>query len=153
VKSKFDWRAAYFNVVCLAGVIVFLIAAIGAGHGALRLVFPSLSMDEHDWRQAESFEAYKRWGGKDIRAPRPVVEPAGNAIEAESNATEEELRTEWAEYRELLIEGEKRRGLFDLMQSLMTLIIAVPVYWWHRRGARAVRSEDVEKIELDGNLE
>ena len=53
LKTKFDWRAAYFNVVSLVAVIVFLAAANGAGHGVLRLIFPTLSMNQDDWQQVK----------------------------------------------------------------------------------------------------
>ena len=146
MKSKFDWRAAYFNLVSLVGIIVFLIAAINGGHGLMRMIVPKLSMPQHEWKQVQSFEAYKNRRGKPSRAARlaeGLVEgPTEGAAEAQVEESEEELRREWAEHRELAIEGEKRRGLWNLLQALVTLVVAVPVYWWHRRGAKRLKDLD-----------
>lgn len=142
MKTKFDWRAAYFNVVSLVGVIVFLIAAINGGHGLLRMMVPKLSMPQYEWQQVQSFEAYKNGRGKPRWAARPVEESAATPVDVQEEDSEEELRRAWAEHRTLAIEGEKRRGLWDLLQAMVTLVVAVPVYWWHRRGAKRHRDLD-----------
>lgn len=142
LKTKFDWRAAYFNVVSLVGVIVILIAAISGGHGVLRMIVPKLSMPQYEWQQVQSFEAYKNGRGKPRRVVRPLAEPAEVAADETGEDSEEELRRAWAEHRDLAIEGEKRRGLWDLLQAMATLIVAVPVYWWHRRGAKQLKDTD-----------
>ena len=142
MKSKFDWRAAYFNVVSLVGVIVFLIAAINGGHGLLRMIVPKLSMPQHEWQRVQSFEAFKSGRGKPRWALRLAERPVDAPEDAQVEESEEELRTAWAEHRELAIEGEKRRGLWDLLQAMVTLVVAVPVYWWHRRGAKRLKDSD-----------
>jgi hypothetical protein len=142
LKTKFDWRAAYFNLVSLVAVIVFLIAAINAGHGVLRLIFPKLSMNQSDWQQVESFEAYKRWHGERGPAVRELLKGESDSTTVARDVDEEKLREDWNEYRILAIQGERRRGLWDLLQALVTLIVALPVFWWHRRGAKELKSTE-----------
>ena len=48
MKSKFDWKAAYFHLVSLVGVSIILISVIGAGHAVLSLALPTLSMNQSD---------------------------------------------------------------------------------------------------------
>ena len=147
MKSRFDWRAAYFHVVSLVAVIVFIVAAIGAGHGILRLALPTLSMNQYDWERAESFEAYQRH--PDARAPRrvaprPVEPPDSIGEQTQPVETEEDLRKDWQDTRNLLIQGERRRGLWSLIQSMVTLIIVLPIFWWHRRSAKRLRDDSEE---------
>ena len=147
MKARFDWRAAYFNVVSLVAVIVFIVAAIEVGHGVLRLIFPTLSMNQNEWQQVQSYEAYRLWRGTPREAPRALPAAGGGTAAAAATVDEEQLRAEWNEYRLLTIEGERRRGLWDMLQALVTLIVALPVFWWHRRGAKSVKSEEEAVLE------
>lgn len=152
MKSRFDWRSAYFNLVSLVGMIVMIIAAITGGHGLLKLALPRLSLNQYDWERMESFEAFKRNYPFGISHGRPVKPvPGDSAAESEvGEPSDEELRTEWEEQRRLLIEGQKRNGLWSLMESLMSLVIVLPVFWWHRRKAKQLRVNGLTEFEPGG---
>ena len=106
MKSKFDWRAAYFHLVSLVCIITLIIGAINAGQGILKLAFPVLSMDQYTWERVQSFEAYKRnQEPMMVKSPRQPV-PVEDTVAAEATEpTDEELRKQWQGERSLLIEG------------------------------------------------
>ena len=149
VKSKFDWRAAYFHVVSLVAMIVILIAAINVGHGVLQLAFPALSMNQYDWEQVESFQAYKDSRG----AHRPQIDPDAKPIRPETPSevssgqeSDQVLRQAWEERKVIMVEGQRRRGLWTLVEALVTGLIVLPIFWWHRREAK--RLKDTEIVEI-----
>ncbi|MEW5701007.1 MAG: hypothetical protein AB1792_02085 [Candidatus Zixiibacteriota bacterium] len=142
MKTRFDWKAAYFHVVGLVAIITLLIAVIAAGHAALRLAFPTLSLDSYQWQQVRSFAAYKRatvGPGPKGRAP---IEATGERETGAATMSEDELRQAWEEYRSLVVEGERHDGLWQLMQSFITVVITLPIFWWHRRAAKRLRPVD-----------
>ena len=141
MKGRFDWKAAYFNLVSLVAMIFFLFAAVSAGQGLLRMLLPSLSMDSYQWETVESFEAYKRQNGE--TGPKVAPRPGPDAVDTTSapRKTDAELRTEWEEHRRLAVEGEKRRGLWIMLQSLATIVVAVPVLLFHRRQVKRLKEE------------
>lgn len=140
MKGRFDWKAAYFNLVSLVAIIFFLFAAVSAGQGMLRMLLPSLSMDSYQWETVESFEAYKRQSGDYApKVARPGPDNPDSVVTTPK--TEEQLRTEWAEHKRLAIEGQKRRGLWNLLESLVTMAIAIPVLLFHRRQATRLKDE------------
>ncbi|HEX9751389.1 MAG TPA: hypothetical protein VGB22_08925 [candidate division Zixibacteria bacterium] len=137
MKSKFDWRAAYFHLVSLVGIIVILIAAIQGGHGLMRILFPKLAINEYEWQKVSTLEQYKRSN------PRPAAPAVGEDQTAQQpDKSDAQWRQEWEEYRQTAVEGQKRRGLWNLLESLMTLIVAIPIFWWHRRAARRLKPAD-----------
>jgi hypothetical protein len=146
MKSRFDWRAAYFHLVSLVGIVVLIIAAITAGHGVLKLAFPALSVDQYNWERIQSFESYKRSLDPDRvkSSRRPVV--ASDSIEAErGDISDDELRRQWQEERGLLIEGQRRTGLWSLVESLVTAIVVMPIFWWHRRAAKMLKEPETDE--------
>ena len=148
MKSKFDWRAAYFHLVSLVAMIVILIAAINVGHGVLQLAFPALSMNQYDWEQVESFQAYKDSRG----ARRPKIDPDAQPKRPDTPAevsggqeSDQELRQAWQERKTIMVEGQRRRGLWTLVEALVTALIVFPIFWWHRHQAK--RLKDIEIAE------
>lgn len=142
MKSRFDWRGTYFNLVSFVAIVVLLVAVIIAGNNILRLAMPQMSLSQHEWRQVESFEEFKRFHRREPTRVRPKGPPG--AVDTTSAATAEEeseaeLRAEWQEQRTLLIEGQKRRGIWSLLQAIVTIIVVFPVFWWHRRKAKELR--------------
>ena len=68
-----------------------------------------------------------------VKSPRRPV-PVEDTVAAESTEpTNEELRQQWQDERSLLIEGQRRRGLWSLVEALVIIVIVLPVFWWHRR--------------------
>ena len=147
MKGRFDWKAAYFHLVSLVAIIFFLFAAVSAGQGLLRMLFPALSMDTYQWETVESFEAFKRQSG-DI-GPKPV-RPGPDRVDttAAVQKTDEQLRSEWEEHKRLAVEGHRRLGLWGLLESLVTMAVAIPVLLFHRRQAKRLRN-DAEPIETN----
>lgn len=140
MKGRFDWKAAYFHLVSLVAVIFFLFAAVSAGHGLLRMLFPALSMQGYEWESVESFSAFKRqYGDAGPKFARPGPDRPDTAVAAA--VTEEELRRAWEEHKRLAVEGQKRQGLWNLLESLATLAVAVPALIFHRRQAKKLRPE------------
>jgi hypothetical protein len=137
MKAKFDWKAAYFHIVSLVAVIVLLIAVIAAGHAILRLAFPTLSLNSLEWQQVQSFAAYKRAGGTE--GPRGRVAQPIDTSHAVAATSEAELRQAWEEYRSLVVEGERHSGLWGLLETFVTIIVTLPVFWWHRRAAKRLK--------------
>ncbi len=144
MKSRFDWRSAYFHLVSLVGIIVIIIAAITAGHGILKLAFPALSMDQYNWERTQSFESYKRnQDPGSVKMPRRPVE---DTVAAESaDISDDELRRMWQDERDLLIEGQRRRGLWSVIESMVTIVIVLPIFWWHRRSAKLLKEPDSDE--------
>jgi hypothetical protein len=139
MKGKFDWRAAYFNVVSLVAILFFLFAAVSAGQGLLRMAFPKLSLASYEWETVESYQAYKMREGASMA---PVKRPGPELVDTLHPApTEAEMRQAWEDHRRLAVEGERRRGLWGLLESLVTIVIAVPVLIFHRRAARRLKAE------------
>jgi hypothetical protein len=135
MKGKFDWRSVYFHIVSLVAMITLLVAAVSCGHGILTTAFPLLSIDKYEWRQVESFTAFK---GQTVSARAeggPATAP-GDSVVPSTTPDETKLRAVWEENRHLVIEGQRRRGLWMVLQSLVTIVVVVPIYWWHRRGAK-----------------
>ncbi|HWO56161.1 MAG TPA: hypothetical protein VNN55_01210 [bacterium] len=148
MKGRFDWKAAYFHLVSLVAVIFFLFAAVSGGHGLLRMLFPALSMQSYEWESVESFTAFKRqYGDGVLNLARPGPERPNSATSAP--VTDEELRQAWEEHKRLAVEGQKRQGLWNLLESLATLAVAVPVLLFHRRQAKKLRPEP-EPVENTG---
>jgi hypothetical protein len=143
MKSKLDWRAAYFHLVSLVCIITLIIGAINAGQGILKLAFPVLSMDQYTWERVQSFEAYKRnQEPMMVKSPRPPV-PVEDTVAAEApEPTDEELRKQWQDERGLLIEGQRRRGLWSLVQALVIIVIVLPIFWWHRRATKLLKDNE-----------
>ncbi|MBD3298139.1 MAG: hypothetical protein GF341_05745 [candidate division Zixibacteria bacterium] len=141
MKSRFDWRGTYFNLVSFVAIVVLLVAVIIAGNNILQIAMPQMSLSQHEWRQVESFEAFKRFHPREPTRIRPKSPP--ETVDTLSSATEEdteaELRAEWQEQRTLLVEGQKRRGLWSLLQAIVTIIVVFPVFWWHRRKAKELK--------------
>lgn len=142
MKGRFDWKAAYFNLVSLVAIIFFLFAAVSAGQGLLRMFFPSLSMDSYQWETVESFEAFKRQYGE---AGPKIARPGPDVVDttAAPAKTEEQLRIEWDEHKRLAVEGQKRRGMWIFLESLATMAVAVPVLVFHRRQAKRLKEDPV----------
>ncbi len=145
MKGRFDWKAAYFHLVSLVAIIFFLFAAMLAGQNLLRMLFPALSMDTYQWETVESFEAFKRQSGDLGPKPaRPGPDQVDSTIAVQK--TDEQLRSEWEEHKRLAVEGQKRRGLWGLLESLVAMAVSVPVLLFHRRQAKRLR-EEPEPIE------
>jgi hypothetical protein len=150
VKSKFDYKSAYFHLVSLVAIVTIIFAAISGGRGLLRLVFPVLSMDQYTWERVESFEAYKRSSPNPVHAVRPRTGPGMSVDETVAEPVDEgssdaELRQSWEQERALLVSGQKRRGLWSLIESLVSLVVVIPIYWWHRRAAKRLPGLAVDK--------
>lgn len=144
MKGKFDWRAAYFNVVSLVAIIFFLFAAVSAGQGLLRMAFPKLSLASYEWETVESYQAFKmRDGGSMAPVKRPGPDQPDTV---RATPTDEEMRQSWEDHRRLAVEGERRRGLWGLLESLVTIFVAVPVLLFHRRAARRLRVDVEETV-------
>jgi len=137
MKAKFDWKAAYFHIVSLVAVIVLLVAVIAAGHAILQLVFPTVSLSSLEWQQVQSFAAYKRAGG--AGGPRGHVSQPTDTSHVVAATSESELREAWEEYRSLVVEGERHSGLWSLLQTFVTIVVTLPVFWWHRRAAKRLK--------------
>jgi len=145
MKGRFDWKAAYFHLVSLVAMIFFLFAAVSAGHGILRLFFPALSMDSYAWESVESFQAYKRqFGDVGPKPARPGPDQADTPVG--TRLTEEELKQGWEEHKRLAVEGGKRRGLWNLLESLAAMAVAAPILIFHRRQAKRLK-DDPEPID------
>lgn len=140
MKGRFDWKALYFHVVSLVAMLFFLFGAVHGGQGLLRMLFPSLSMDTYQWETVESFAAYKRqWGEAGPKTARPGPDTPDTVSFPEK--TEAELRQNWEEHKRLAVEGQKRTGLWDMLESLATMAVAIPVLLFHRRQAKRLRPE------------
>jgi hypothetical protein len=146
MKTRFDWRAAYFHLVSLVAMIVILISVINLGHGVLQLAFPTLSMNQYDWEQVESFQAYKDARG----ARRAVVDPDAQpkrpdtpAEVSQGQESDQQLRTAWQERRTVMVEGQRRRGLWMLVEAIVTALIVYPIFWWHRRQAKLIKDTEI----------
>lgn len=140
MKGRFDWKAAYFHLVSLVAMIFFLFAAVSGVQGLMRMVFPSLSMDPYQWETVESFEAFKRQRGD--FAPK-MARPGPDAPDTAQVAamTEDELRQAWEEHKRFAVEGQKRTGMWNLLQSLATMAVAIPILLFHRRQAKRLKPE------------
>ena len=141
MKGKFDWRAAYYNVVSLVAMIFFLVGAVQAGHGVLRVVFPTLSIDRYEWERVQSYEAFKNNPGDFYGRPKPVRE-MGDTSAAAPVPSEEEMHHLWEEHRKLVVEGERRQGFWGMLEPLGTMVVAVPILWFHRRAAKRLRDHE-----------
>ena len=146
MKSKFDWRAAYFHLVSLVAMIVILVSVINLGHGVLQLAFPALSMNQYDWEQVESFQAYKDARG----AHRPQIDPDAPSKRPDTPAevsggkeSDQELRQAWQERKIIMVEGQRRRGLWTLVEAVVTALIVLPIFWWHRRQAKMIKDTEI----------
>lgn len=140
MKGRFDWKAAYFNLVSLVAMIFFLFAAVTGGRALLQMAFPALSMPEYEWRSVESFTEYKqRYEREPVEIKRPGAdEPVPSE---DTKKSEEELRRDWEQHKHLALEGQKRNGLWRLFESLATLAVAIPVLLFHRRQAKRLKPE------------
>ncbi len=140
MKGRFDWKSAYFHLVSLVAMIFFLFAAVSGGQGLMRMVFPALSMDPYQWETVESFDAFKRQRGD--MGPKPVrTGPDSPDTLATVTKTDAELRSEWEEHKRFAVEGQKRSGMWNVLQSLATMAVAIPVLLFHRRQAKRIRLE------------
>ncbi len=140
MKGRFEWKAAYFHLVSLVAMIFFLFAAVSGVQGLMRMLFPSLSMDTYQWETVESFDAFKRqYGDRGVKPARPGPDAPDTANVVEKS--DEELRREWEEHKRFAVEGQKRSGMWVLLQSLATIAVAVPVLIFHRRQAKRIKAE------------
>ena len=142
MPTRFDWKAVYFHLVSIIAIITLLVAAINTGQAVLMLIFPRLSMSPYDWEEVESFQAYKR--GHHETAVVPVRNAGDTTATRTAPMTEQELRDAWQEHRTLAIEAQKRRGLWNLMEAMVVVVVALPVFWWHRRAAKRMRPGEAE---------
>ena len=146
MKSRFDWRAAYFHLVSLVGIIVLIIAAITTGHGILKLAFPALSMDQYNWERVQSFESYKRnLDPGHAKTPRGPMAVEDTITSDREDVPEDELRRQWQDEREMLIQGQQRRGLWSVIESLVTVVVVMPIFWWHRRAAKLLKEPEKDE--------
>lgn len=138
MRTKFDWRAAYFHIISLVAIIILLFALISVGHGILRLAFPKLSMNPYEWEQVESFEAYKRSASPEGPKARPAPVNVTDTL-TRANVSDEQLHQSWEEHRVVAVEGQRRTGLWELLESLVSAIVVVPIFWWHRRAVKRLK--------------
>jgi hypothetical protein len=122
----------YLYLICLASVIVFLFVVGNGLWGVVQLALPHLTISEYDYKIVSSFEHYK--------TSRPKMDPARPGMEFEV-VDDAELRRRYEDERELILGAERRGGLREFVRMWVWMIVIVPVYFFHWRVARKIKSD------------
>ncbi|HEX6059961.1 MAG TPA: hypothetical protein VFZ11_13200 [Gemmatimonadaceae bacterium] len=130
----------YGYAVCLIAVVVGLISVNSLVNQAFLLSNPLAASSRYGWGEGPltSYEAYSV--GRSRNRPMPTApEAAGGAAQAEA-PSEAELRAEFETLRADAMARARFEASRELTQSIVMLLLAVALFWWHWRWVRGAGS-------------
>ncbi|MFC1476059.1 hypothetical protein ACFLQW_03555 [Candidatus Zixiibacteriota bacterium] len=134
-SKKLLLRQIYLYLICLVSVVAFLVIGGDGLWGVVEMASPQLTISEYDYKIVSSYEHFKTaWPKMDRVHPGAEIEIVDD----------DELRRKYEDERRLILDAERRHGLREFIRMWVWMIIIVPIYLFHWRTARRLKSEPGE---------
>lgn len=125
----------YGYAVCLIAVVVALISVNSLVNQAFLLSDPLAGADRYGYGAGASLTSFESFRATRARGRDPML-PRAESGDSAAAPTEAELRAEYETLRADALARVRFEAGRELTQSLVMLLVAVALFWWHWRWVR-----------------
>ena len=126
----------YGYAVCLIAVVVVLISVNSLVNQAFLISDPLAGADRYGYGGGASLTSFESYRATRARGRDPMVPRTDESGATSAEPSEAEIRAEYETLRADALTRVRFEARRELTQSLVMLLLAVALFWWHWRWVR-----------------